>query len=90
MPSSGLRGPFALTSDGIDDNVTLTSAGAYALGKTKDSTFHISYVGRSDDDVNDRLHDHIGSYQQFKYEYYGSAKAAFEKECNLLPRFQPP
>jgi hypothetical protein len=90
MPSSGLRGPFALTSTGIDNNVTYTSPGAYALGRTKDSKFLISYVGRSDDDVNARLHDHEGNYEQFKFEYCKSAKAAFEKECTLFHDFSPP
>ena len=41
MATSGLRGPFPLTKDGIDNNVTGTSAGAYALGATKDNTFYI-------------------------------------------------
>ena len=78
MASSGLRGPFPLTENGIDTNVTETSPGAYALGRMKNDTFLISYVGRSDSDVNDRLHDHEGNLPRFKFEYYGSAKAAFD------------
>ncbi|MCH7693312.1 MAG: hypothetical protein IID50_07710 [Proteobacteria bacterium] len=89
MATSGLRGPFPLTKDGIDNNVTGTSAGAYALGATKDNTFYISYVGRSDADVADRLKDHISAYKQFKYEFYDSAKAAFEKEGHLYHDFKP-
>ncbi len=89
MASSGLKGPYALTDDMIDDEVTRTSAGAYALGKLSGDTFYIEYVGRSDTDVNNRLHDHVGNYPKFKYDYFGSAKAAFEKECNLYHDFNP-
>ncbi len=90
MPLSNLRGPFLLTTNGIDDNVILMSAGAYALGHTSDDEFYIKYVGRSDSDVAGRLKDHIGSYKRFKFEYYGSANAAFEKECRLYHDFGPP
>ena len=90
MASSGLRGPYPLTKDGIDGEVTSISPGAYALGHSDNNTFYIDYVGRSDTDVNDRLHDHIGDNPQFKYEYYASSKAAFEKECHLYHDFKPP
>lgn len=92
MSNSGLRGPFPLTSTGIDKEVAKKSAGAYALGQTNDKdVFVVSYVGRSDDDVNARLKQHVTEwYPQFKYEYYSSAKAAFEKECNLYHDFDPP
>ena len=89
MVSSGLGGPFPLTDHGIIDNATKTSPGAYALGKTRYATYYIGRVGRSDDDVNRRLHDYIWDYEQFKYEYYPSPKAAFEKECRLYHDFKP-
>ena len=89
MASSGLKGSFVLTDDKIDEEITQTSAGAYALGYTTDSTFTIEYVGRSDTDVNDRLHDHVGKYKRFKYDYFSSPKAAFEKECCLWHDFNP-
>lgn len=89
MPASGLKGAYPLTDEGIDNNVTQISAGAYALGRVTDDTFYIEYIGRSDADVNGRLHDHVGAYPKFKYGYFGSAKAAFEKECNLYHDFSP-
>jgi hypothetical protein len=89
MASSGLKGSFELTDDKIDREVTETSAGAYALGHTDGTTFHIKYVGRSDDDVNNRLHDHVGKYKRFKYDYFPTRKSAFEKECNLWHDFDP-
>jgi len=87
MPQTGLRGPYALDSDTIDRIVTRTSAGAYALGKVEDASFYVSYVGRSDDDINRRLKDWVGKYSKFKFEYYDSPKAAFEKECSLYHDF---
>jgi hypothetical protein len=88
MPATGLRGPYTLDSETIDKEVTRTSAGAYALGKVNDNTFYVSYVGRSDDNINRRLKEWVGNkYSKFKYEYYASPKAAFEKECNLYHDF---
>lgn len=84
MPSTGLRGPYPLDTETIDEHVKKT-IGAYALGYIKKDTrrFVPKYVGRSDNDINGRLKDHVGEYPKFKFEYYSSAKAAFEKECNL-------
>ncbi|MGA2980639.1 MAG: hypothetical protein ABSD76_13700 [Terriglobales bacterium] len=87
MADSGLHGPYSLTTDEIDKNVTKTSAGAYALDKNSDGTFYVYYVGRDDKDVNDRLKDHVDEYARFKFGYYTSAKAAFEKECTLFHDF---
>jgi|HubBroStandDraft_5_1064220.scaffolds.fasta_scaffold573797_1 hypothetical protein len=91
MPSSELRGPYKLTTTGIDAAVRNVSAGTYALGETIDGTFHIHYVGRADYDVSSRLKDHVPKwYPDFKFEYYGSALDAFEKECQLYHAFNPP
>ena len=90
MASTGLKGPFPLTEEGIDDEVTRTSPGAYALGYLDDSnTFIVCYVGRSDDDLNGRLKNWVGkkNYKRFKYDYFASPKAAFEKECRLYHDF---
>jgi len=87
MPDSGLIGPLALNNATIDAAISRTSPGAYALGAMDGSTFMISYVGRSDDDVKARLKNHVGLYPTFKYGYQPSAKAAFDKECNLFHDF---
>ena len=91
MPNSGLSGPFPLTSAGVSKNVSRTSPGAYALGRVDEqNTFHIRYVGRSDDDVAGRLQQHVPeSYTHFKFDYFPSAKTAFEKECRLYHDFEP-
>ena len=91
MATTGLNGPHALTDETIDRVVTRTSPGAYALGRVDaDGVFCVSYVGRSEGDVGNRLHDHVGKYPRFKYGYYDTAKAAFDKECRLYHDFNPP
>ena len=85
MTTTGLKGPFSLDVKTIDKVVTKKSAGTYALGYlNKEGLFVPKYVGRSDTDINKRLKDSVGNnYPKFEFEYYGSPKAAFEKECNL-------
>jgi hypothetical protein len=90
MASTGLDGPFPLTKDGVANAVTKVSPGAYALGHTDqgDGSFIIEYVGRSDDDLADRLQDHVPEpYKQFKAKYFPSAEEAFYKECRLYHDF---
>ena len=88
MLSTGLEGPFILTADKIDKTVGKVSPGVYVLGYVNDKgTFVVNYVGRSDDDLNDRLHDWVGEYNQFKASYYNSVKAVFEKECSIYHDF---
>lgn len=89
MASSNLLGPYELTSNKVDAVVADKSIGAYALGTVKNGVFYIYYVGRSDQDLNKRLKQHVGNYDDFKFEYYDSAKAAFEKECHLYHDFKP-
>jgi len=90
MASTGLKGSYPLTEKGISDAVQFKHPGAYALGAKRGDTFYISRVGRSDGDVAARLRQYIGKYAQFKFAYFPSAKAAFEKECHLYHDFDPP
>ena len=93
MPKLNMQGPFNLNENTIDEEVTKTSAGNYALGrKDDDGIFMVSYVGRSDSDVNDRLKYWIENSKRplFKFSYAPSAKAAYEKECQNYHDFKPP
>lgn len=81
MASLDMNRSYELTTAKIDEKVTKTSAGNYALGHKKEKNFFVQYVGRSDDDLNKRLKDWVGDYKRFKYSYASSPKAAFEKEC---------
>lgn len=88
MASLGMKGPHSLTAKKIDEVVTKTSPGNYALGRSEGSTFYVRYVGRSDEDLNGRLKEWVNSkYPKFKYAYASSPKAAFEKECNNFHDF---
>lgn len=75
---------YALTNEKIDQAVTRTSPGVYALDKTTTGGFQVNYVGRADVDLNKRLKAWVGSkYKFFKFDYATSPKNAFEKECEL-------
>lgn len=91
MANTGLKGPFWLSSDVIDEVIQLTSAGTYVLGyKNSEDAFIVEYVGRSDSDINGRLKSWVGKngYKRFKFDYFRSPKAAFEKECTIYHDFK--
>jgi hypothetical protein len=91
MGTTGLYGNYDLTGPGILAAVSGHSPGVYALGKVENGTFYIHYVGRSDTDVSTRLQQHVTKwYPHFQFDYFGSAQAAFEKECQLYHDFSPP
>lgn len=88
---TGLLGPYRLTFDGIASAVSRRSAGVYALGRNDpNGNFQVKHIGRSDTDIRDRLQECIGSDTLFKFNFYGTAQAAFEKECELFHDFSPP
>lgn len=69
----------------IEREITRTSPGNYGLGYIQDNTFHVCYVGRSDDDIKGRLKQWVGvkpdRYIHFRFKYASSIKEAFEREC---------
>jgi hypothetical protein len=87
MSTSGLFGPNQLTVQGIASAVSGVGPGAYVLGRSTVETFFVSYVGRSDTDLANRLNSHVGKYSHFKYGFFPSPKAAFDKECFLFHSF---
>ena len=85
MSRLGLKGPWELTGESVDEIITSISPGNYALGYANEKDkFIVRYVGRSDGDLNDRLHKWTGKprYPEFKADYATSPEAAFEKECH--------
>jgi len=87
--ASVLSGPFTLSDDVIDQQVSRKSPGVYVLDDSDDVLrFHVAHVGSSSVDVNNQLHVHVGAYQNFKYEYCPSPRVAFEKECSLYHDFE--
>jgi len=90
MALNDLYGPFALTDEAIDQEVRQRQPGAYLLEESTDLVdLRSVYVGRSDTDLNNQLHVHVGSYKLFWYECCFSAQAAFTKECALYHDFEP-
>ena len=91
MRDSGLKGSFRLSASQVDAQVVAVSPGIFALGhrSADGSKFTIRRVGRSDADVNRRLHAYVGRYSHFKFDYSPSSSTAFEKECSLFHRLNP-
>ena len=94
MGSLNMNGPYDFNDDSIEFNITKISGGNYALGTVDKMTnnFHVTYVGRSDSDLKDRLkqqlirlNDISNRFQKknlsFKYSYAFSPKEAYEEEC---------
>jgi hypothetical protein len=76
MRSLEMNGSYPLTDEAIDEALTRTSPGNYALGYMDGDSFNVFYVGRSDSDVRQRLHEWVGMPSQ--YEAYASpAKASW-------------
>jgi hypothetical protein len=83
MASTGLKGPFLLTAKRVNVAITAALPGADALGRPDDEgTFIVERVGRSDENMKERLQDHP-SLQTIRKR----TKAAFEKECDLYHNF---
>ena len=59
MRSLEMYGSYPLDDESIDNLVTRTSAGNYALGYLDDDQFSVFYVGRSDSDLRRRLHEWV-------------------------------
>jgi hypothetical protein len=89
MADTGLHGPHALTKDAIDKAVVGVGPGAYVLTREGATpSFIVNYAGRSDDDLNGRLQDWIGTkYTHFKFGFLPTPKDAFLKECNIFHDF---
>lgn len=78
---------ISLNKKEIDEKVS-KKLGNYALGHVEDGKFVEKYIGRSDDDLNARLHDWIGKYPKFKFSHKANTrKEAFIKECKNFHDF---
>lgn len=76
MGSLEMNGSYPLNDWTIDDMVSQTSPGNYALGYMDGNTFLVFYVGRSDSDVRRRLHEWVGRPNRYE-RYAAPAKAAW-------------
>ena len=89
IDKSNMKGPFLLNTQIIDKEIRIDTIGVYLLGViNNDRSFNPRYVGRSDNDLNDRLHKHEKeNYTHFMYLYAASIKDAFEMECRLYHHY---
>jgi hypothetical protein len=74
MRSLEMSGPYPLSDAAIDRALVRTSPGNYALGYMDGDTFKVFYVGRSDSDVRQRLHEWVG--MPSRYDRYAPASKA--------------
>ena len=74
MRSLEMCGSYPLDNESIDNLITRTSAGNYALGFMDGDEFSVFYIGRSDSDLRRRLHEWVGTPS--RYERYASAAQA--------------
>lgn len=77
MRSLEMSGSYPLSDDAVDEALTRTSPGNYALGYMDGDTFSVFYVGRSDSDVRQRLHEWVGLPSRFE-NYASPTKASWE------------
>lgn len=83
-----MEGPSDLSSISINQVVENDRIGVYILGEKIDyNTIRPKYVGRSDDDLKYRLHQHIlqgiAEYPAFTFGYKDDAESAYARECQL-------
>lgn len=87
MESPNLIGPYQLNENNIQQIVP-DCPGVYTLGfpsQRQNNAFVVERVGRSDNDIRERLGSHIANsdYSHFMYCYTSSAFDAFVNECHL-------
>lgn len=75
MGSLEMDGSYPLTDEAIDQTLTRSSPGNYALGYLDGDTFMVFYVGRSDSDVRRRLHEWVGAPSRYERQASSSRAA---------------
>ena len=76
MRSLEMNGSYPLSDDAIDEALTRTSPGNYALGYMDGDAFIVFYIGRSDGDLRQRLHEWVGMPSRHK-RHTSAAKASW-------------
>ena len=82
MVSLNMNGPFRLTQNVIEKIIPDNVIGNYAYGNVDETgTFVVQYVGRSDNNLKERIGHGIGNYEYFKFSIASSPLDAYHKEC---------
>jgi excinuclease UvrABC nuclease subunit len=91
-----MRGKFSLNNASIDTTVP-SSPGAYVLVNSNNNAV---YVGRSDNNLNSRLKDHLSEREtnawirrgfptDFYFEPTTNAQEAYRLECDWFHKYRP-
>lgn len=84
-------GPFELTHDTIEKKINKDAAGTYVLGRMipfGDARLFVpKYVGRSVQNLRERLKDH-GGFSHFKFRLTPSGEEAFRLQCEVFHRYR--
>jgi hypothetical protein len=88
---SGFSDLHRLDNEFIDKHVVGGRVGVYILDKYQPGPFTTHFVGRSDNDVADRLKKWVsdGGFLYFKVKYEPSTKSAYELECQIYHDLKP-
>ena len=88
---SGFSDLHRLDNEFIDKHVVGGRVGVYILDKYQPGPFATHFVGRSDNDVADRLKKWVsdGGFLYFKVKYEPSTKSAYELECQIYHDLKP-
>jgi hypothetical protein len=76
-----MRGPYLLRPLQVDISVPTRVGGVYCLGKTGRT---VTYVGRADHDLRDKIKSHWPEYQMFWYQPALSPRDAFLSHCQTF------
>ncbi len=79
-----MYGPLPLTPQAIEAYVDANSIGVYILA---DGSNQARYVGRSDENLRQRLKGWAGRYSSFYFEYARLPMEAFLRECELFHKY---
>ena len=79
-----MNGSYPLSHETIDEMVSRTSPGNYALGYMNGTTFMVFYVGRSDSDVKRRRREWVGAPSRYE-RYAPCAKAGVGISSPAVP-----
>lgn len=71
-----MNGSYPLTHEAINELLTRTAPGNYALGYMDGAVFSVFYVGRSDSDLRLRLHQWVDAPSRYR-KFAPAAKAAY-------------
>lgn len=73
---------YPLNEATIDRLIQPNTIGNYVLGYQIGETIQIEYVGRSDTDLNRRLHEHlVDPYDAFMFNTQNTPEEAYIEEC---------